>query len=107
MENKEHPYPIMLTVVVAVCMIIVIFIAGQFVYGSSQFKATVDEIEFIPSGGLFGGTNAVVRFGDGSALTFYESKIPDGLASGHTYILEHRIPYLIASDSLVIIEEIK
>lgn len=107
MKNGPDMTRVLLYAIVGLIMVVsVSVITGQFVYDSHEFEATITKIEYVEGGGIFGSTSKIVRLSDGSVLQF-SVKLPKQLKEGHTYILEYRAPYFLASNSLVIVEEIK
>lgn len=90
--------------IIAFLLVIVTFIAGDFVYQSEQFEATVVSIEYEGRGGIWGSTSKIVRLDDGSIYELWE--LPQGLKEGHAYMLEYREPYILRDGYLVIIDEL-
>jgi len=93
----------------AVCLIIVIHIAGLFFYTSYNFTAEVESIDFYgrPAGFTGGTDKTIIRFSDGSVYNLYESGVPDGLKEGRTYQMQWRQPYLLGDERLVVIAEVE
>jgi len=91
----------------ALFLTVLVYNLGFFIYASYDFTAEVESIDFYGrSAGFAGGADKViVRFDDGSVYNVY--KLPDGLKEKHTYQMQRQQPYLIGSERLVIIAEVK
>lgn len=91
----------------ALVLIMITHMLGYFIYASDDFTATVESIDYYGrSSGFFSGEDRIViRLSNGAVYNVYA--LPDGLKEKHTYQLQWQRPYLLGSERLVIVGEVK
>jgi hypothetical protein len=106
MDNWSTVRGIVIGTIGAIMLLLIVHIAGFFVYASYDFTAEVESIDFYGrSAGFASGVDkTVIRFSDGSVYNLYN--LPDGLKEGHTYQMQYQRPYFPGSERLVIITEV-
>ena len=89
-----------------IILLVIVRIAGLFIYASYDFTAKVESIDFYgrSAGFAVGVDRAIIHFDDGSVYNLNE--LPEGLKEGHTYHMQIQKPYVLGGERFVIVSEV-